>query len=100
VNLSEIGKGLSKEEIRKSFENLLEETDQTLNNYTKTSTLVITNEWTIENEMLTPTLKVKRTKIDDLYGNKYLEWHAHKSKVIWIENNRQVYKKLANYDKV
>jgi hypothetical protein len=27
--------------------------------------------------------KVKRNKIDEKYGDCYLEWHEHKAKIVW-----------------
>jgi len=48
------------------------------------STAVIQTEaWSVENDLLTPTLKVKRGKIDERYTKDYLTGHEAKEKVIW-----------------
>ena len=42
------------------------------------------NTWSIENELITPTLKVKRPKLDERYGKDYLNWHEAKEDVMWV----------------
>ena len=39
--------------------------------------------WSESNEMLTPTLKIRRGKIDERYNDKYLAWHEANEKVVW-----------------
>ena len=57
--------------------------NQNLANYEKLSTIVITKEpWSEQNKLLTPTLKVKRNKIDEKYMNKYLDWHRESDNII------------------
>ena len=52
--------------------------------YEHISTAIIdTQLWSVDNDILTPTLKVKRGKIDDMYGQQYLSWHEAPDKVIW-----------------
>ena len=52
--------------------------------YEHISTAVVqTQAWTMENDMLTPTLKVRRGKIDEVFQEKYLQWHQAPEKVIW-----------------
>jgi long-chain acyl-CoA synthetase len=46
--------------------------------------VVITAEaWSVENDILTPTMKVKRNKIEDLFAANYERWVGQKKKVIW-----------------
>jgi long-chain acyl-CoA synthetase len=46
--------------------------------------VVITAEaWSVENDILTPTMKVKRNKIEDLFAANYERWVSQKKKVIW-----------------
>ena len=46
--------------------------------------LVITAEaWTVENDILTPTMKVKRNKIEDVFAANYERWVGQKKKVLW-----------------
>jgi long-chain acyl-CoA synthetase len=46
--------------------------------------LVITNEaWSVENDLITPTFKVKRNRIEDRFAPYYEKWEAARKKVIW-----------------
>jgi len=46
--------------------------------------VVITAEaWSVENDILTPTMKVKRNKIEDIFAANYERWVGMKKKVIW-----------------
>lgn len=45
--------------------------------------VVIEDEWTIENGMLTPTLKLRRAAIEGRYGEKVHGWYGEKGTVIW-----------------
>jgi long-chain acyl-CoA synthetase len=46
---------------------------------------VVLDEWTAENGFLTPTLKIKRGKIEDAYESQVAGWYAQKRKIIWAE---------------
>ena len=47
--------------------------------------LVVTTEpWSVENDILTPTMKVKRNKIEDLFAKNYENWVGTRKKVVWI----------------
>ncbi len=84
VNLSEIGLVANKADVEQSILNSIQEVNSTRANFEKISTVVIQEEaWSVDNDLLTPTLKVKRGNIDDKYGQTYLGWHEAKAKVIW-----------------
>lgn len=84
VKLSEIGKAKSKEEIEENLLPELERVNKELINFQRISNIVIINdEWTIENKLLTPTLKVKRNLIQDKYQDKMKEWSGKPEKIIW-----------------
>jgi long-chain acyl-CoA synthetase len=62
----------------------LKRTNANLSGYQKISTIIINKEiWSESNEMLTPTLKIRRGKIDERYNDKYLAWHEANEKVVW-----------------
>ncbi len=47
--------------------------------------LVVTADpWSVENDILTPTMKVKRNKIEDLFAQNYERWVTTRKKVVWI----------------
>ena len=45
--------------------------------------VVSTTPWTVENDIITPTFKVKRNRIEDLYAAKLNEWEESRKKVLW-----------------
>ena len=84
INLSESGVATDKQEITSTFENLLNQVNHSLANFEKVSTIVVIEEpWTEDNNLLTPTLKVKRNKIDEKYMNNYSQWHQDNCSIVW-----------------
>ena len=70
--------------LSNKIEKLLVETNEKLENYKKISTLVVVKEpWTLENGLLTPTLKIKRNQVDKKYLDFCTKWHVDKASVIW-----------------
>jgi long-chain acyl-CoA synthetase len=45
--------------------------------------VVASTPWTVENEILTPTFKIKRNRIEELYAASYDGWESSGKKVIW-----------------
>jgi long-chain acyl-CoA synthetase len=45
--------------------------------------VVTTTAWTVDNDVITPTFKVKRNRIEDLYAKHYEAWEASGALVIW-----------------
>jgi long-chain acyl-CoA synthetase len=39
--------------------------------------------WTVDNDIITPTFKVKRNRIEDLFAKNYEKWVGARKKVIW-----------------
>ncbi|MCB0638293.1 MAG: AMP-dependent synthetase, partial [Lewinella sp.] len=84
INLSENGNKLAPEQLTKGLEQLLQAVNATLERHYHIATLVITTEeWTIANNLLTPTLKVRRQAIDAHYQAHYPGWHDRPETVIW-----------------
>jgi long-chain acyl-CoA synthetase len=48
--------------------------------------IVVTQPWTVDNDMITPTFKVKRNRIEDVYGRHYESWEASGKPVIWFKD--------------
>jgi len=56
----------------------------TLDPHERLQTVVITTTaWTVDNDVITPTFKVKRNRIEDLYAKHYEAWEASGNSVIW-----------------
>jgi long-chain acyl-CoA synthetase len=45
--------------------------------------VVVTTAWTVENDIVTPTFKVKRNRIEDAYSVNFERWEASGQSVIW-----------------
>jgi len=85
LNLSEIGIAADKATVAESIKKSIEEVNSTRANFEKISTAIIQKEpWSEDNDLLTPTLKVKRGNIDDKYGKEYLKWHEDKENILWV----------------
>jgi long-chain acyl-CoA synthetase len=48
---------------------------------------VVGDDWTAENGLLTPTLKIKRGTIEDRYKSQVAGWYAQNRKVVWADQS-------------
>ena len=84
VNLSESGKKKSKDELIRSLSRSMDHVNAGLDNFEKVQKIVVTiDDWTIENGLLTPTLKIKRNELEDRHQSRYPEWFHRIDTVIW-----------------
>jgi long-chain acyl-CoA synthetase len=68
VVLSQSGKNSTVDEAERSLGDTLESVNQVLESHEKLARVVIVDdEWTIENELLTPTMKIKRDLVEAKY---------------------------------
>lgn len=90
VVLSEIGLKKAPDEVRESLTHTISEVVKDLVSYEKLKKAVIVKEpWSIENGILTPTLKIKRNILEKLYEDKLADWYELPDAVVWeqIPNN-------------
>ena len=84
VNLAVVTKEMSNKEIELALKRELERVNSELMTHEKISTIIVCKEaWSEENQLLTPTLKARRGKVDERYLGKYLEWHEASAEIIW-----------------
>lgn len=84
ITLSDVGKNLPTEELEKEFSDLLKKINATLEKFEMLEKIVIMKgSWTITNNLITPTLKVKRNEIEKIHLKTYPEWYNEKSLVFW-----------------
>ena len=84
VVLSEYGKGRSKEDVAASLARTLSVVNPKLDHHEKVKRLVVLqDEWTIENKLLTPTMKVKRNSVEKMHKSNYEVWYDKAEHVVW-----------------
>ena len=49
------------------------------------SLIVVTEPWTVDNGFITPTFKVKRNRVEEVYGPRYEAWSVGRQKVVWAD---------------
>ncbi len=71
-------------DVEQQLAALLKEVNATLPPYEKLQMIVVSKEpWTIENGSLTPTMKIKRSRIEADVGPKVESWYSNKAPVLW-----------------
>lgn len=84
VILSPSARNKSKEEIVMSLSSSLDTINAGLENYEKLEKAVIMKEdWTIENGLMTPKFSVKRYAVEQIHVPAYPTWYEKAGKVIW-----------------
>ena len=71
--------------IEASLAEHLKKVNAQLDPHEQMDCLVVTADaWSVENDILTPTMKVKRNKIEERFAPDYEKWVAARKKVIWV----------------
>jgi long-chain acyl-CoA synthetase len=47
--------------------------------------VIVTEQWTVENGIVTPTFKVKRNRIEEVYAANFEKWSGMRRAVVWHE---------------
>ena len=82
--LSEEGKKKSQEDIQVSLTNCLESVNAQIDHHENmTKFIVMKDEWTVENGILTPTMKIKRGDLEKLHSSNYETWYDDSNTIIW-----------------
>ncbi len=71
-------------EVQRQLEALLAQVNATLPDYARLQMIVVAAQpWTIENGCLTPTMKIKRARIEDAVASQVEGWYREGSRVLW-----------------
>ena len=84
VVLSDRGKNKTTEDLISSLEKTLEVVNPKLETHEKIHNIIIVKEeWTIENNLLTPTMKIKRNALEKIYRINYENWYDLSKKIVF-----------------
>jgi long-subunit acyl-CoA synthetase (AMP-forming) len=71
-------------DVEASLSQLLADVNRDLADYARLKLLVVAKEpWSIENGCLTPTMKIKRSRIESMVENRVDGWYQAKHSVVW-----------------
>jgi long-subunit acyl-CoA synthetase (AMP-forming) len=71
-------------EVQQQLSQLLDQVNASVADYEQLKMIVVAREaWSIENGLLTPTMKIKRAKIEKMLEPEVARWYADKQKVLW-----------------
>lgn len=78
-----LSKGSEKEHFTKELEKLLARVNEVLDPHERMTTLIVCKDaWSVENNLITPTLKLKRNEIEKRYGDDIVQWSKTRG-VVW-----------------
>lgn len=84
VVLSDEGKKLDQTRLKDELKTVMKEVNNRIENYEQLNNIVILKDnWTVENGMLTPTLKIKRNVIENCYEKSMEKWVSSKDPVLF-----------------
>ncbi len=84
VTLSENGKKKDPHQLNTEFTNTLNVINESLDSFEKLEKIVVVkDEWTIQNNLLTPSLKIKRNEVEKKFQDHYEQWFNREDVVIW-----------------
>jgi len=77
----------ARSELETSLAEHLKAINATLDRHEQLDCLVVmTDAWTVDNDLITPTLKVKRNRIEDLFAKNYELWSGMGKAVVWHQH--------------
>jgi long-chain acyl-CoA synthetase len=78
--------GAGRAELERSLDQHLKDINVTLDPHEQLDALVVVTEpWSVDNGFITPTFKVKRNRVEEVYGPKYDTWVSARRTVIWTD---------------
>ncbi len=84
VVLAEIARKLPQEQVKKDLEDFVDRLNEALDHHERIDKVVIVRDpWTMQNDLLTPTLKLKRFAIEKKYATSIRTWSTSSDSFIW-----------------
>jgi len=83
ITLSEYGKSRPAEDVYGSLETTLKIVNPKFESHERLKKIVVLDkEWTIENNLLTPSMKIKRNEVERLYKDNYTTWYEKDGHIV------------------
>ncbi|XWW46056.1 AMP-binding protein [Fibrella sp. USSR17] len=84
IVLSEMGRHADRITVERSLEDTLTALNPRLHSYEQVRKLVIVRDaWTVDNNLMTPTMKIKRSIIEARYDARLQPWYDNAEVIIW-----------------
>jgi long-chain acyl-CoA synthetase len=84
--VSDLADGAKRAQLETSLVQHLKTVNATLDPHEKLQCIVVvTTPWTVDNDLITPTFKVKRNRIEDIYSANYEMWENSGKKIVWFD---------------
>jgi long-chain acyl-CoA synthetase len=84
ITLSEAGKAKERNELAAELQQLIEQVNSTLEKHEQLDGAVILPEpWTVDNGLLTPSLKIRRHEIEKRFQSKFKQWITGDNIIVW-----------------
>ncbi|WP_435354056.1 AMP-binding protein [Emticicia sp. SJ17W-69] len=84
IVLSDLGKATDKQVVRESLETTMQELNPRLKSYERVQRIIVLKEpWTVDNNKMTPTLKIKRGVIEKEFAPKLESWYNKQEVIVW-----------------
>jgi long-subunit acyl-CoA synthetase (AMP-forming) len=80
----QLGNPAVREQVTQDLQRLLHDVNAQLADYEQLDRLVVASApWTIENGLLTPTMKIKRSRIEKSQEHALAGWYANPARIVW-----------------
>lgn len=87
VTLSPSGSKKDRADLERELQDQITTINQALEAHERLRIAVVLPEtWSIDNGLLTASMKIKRNAVEARYGARYREWAAHERTVVWAES--------------
>ena len=84
ITLSEYGKSRPADDVVASLSKTLTVVNPKFDAHERLKKIIVLDqEWTIENNLLTPSMKIKRNEVEKLHKENYVSWYEREEEVIW-----------------
>ncbi len=84
IVLSEIAHKSDRDEVLVALKENLKAINPNLKSYERVKKIVVMSEaWTVDNNMLTPTMKIKRNVIEKNFAPNMEQWYEHEETIVW-----------------